>query len=143
MANAESIVISLEPRFAEMILSGEKIYELRRRSMRLDRGTIIWLYAKRPVAAIVGYAVLSSIHRGSPTTIWKRVCSEAGISRREYRRYFLGSDKAYALELASHVRLENSMSLGEIRAVEPSFHPPQFFKRIAPDSSILEILGFT
>ncbi|MFV1848069.1 ASCH domain-containing protein [Stenotrophomonas maltophilia] len=137
---SEDVVISLEPRYAERILSGEKMYELRRREMHLRAGTIVWLYAKRPVGAIVGYVTVLAVHHASPSALWSEVGHAAGVTRKEFRQYFAGSKKAFALELAAAVRLRKKIHLDEMRNVEPSFCPPQFFKRISPDSMLLSFL---
>jgi len=140
MRGSEDIVISLEPRHAERILSGEKLYELRRRQMHLQAGTIAWLYVKRPVGAIVGHVTVLAVHHASPSALWSEVGHAAGVTRKEFRQYFAGSKAAFALELTEVVRLKKKIHLDEMRSVEPSFCPPQFFKRISPDSVLLNIL---
>ena len=55
----DQAIISLKPRYVELILSGKKTVELRNRVVRMDPGTVIWIYATRPVGGIVALAELS------------------------------------------------------------------------------------
>lgn len=140
LALVSNIIISLEPRYAEAILAGEKIYELRRRQFRVENGTKVWLYAKKPLGAVVGVATISKIHASSPTSVWRRFGSRSGVLRQDFYEYFADKPMAYAIELQSQARLSSPVSLSDIKAMDPRFHPPQFFKRFSVDDSILKYL---
>ena len=58
------LLISLHPRHASNILSGEKTVELRRRfPEQRTRGALALIYSTAPVQAVVGVAPLSSERR--------------------------------------------------------------------------------
>ena len=63
-------IISLKPRHAKLVLSGDKTVELRNRIVRLAPGTLIWIYATRPMARIVGVAEIESVVHAGPSEIW-------------------------------------------------------------------------
>lgn len=141
MNDAAHALISLEQRFAEGILSGNKLVELRRRPMRLAVGTTIWMYAKVPVGRVVGSAQVQSLHTLPPTTIWKRYGDVSGLSKREFHDYFSGLARGFALVLCSPSRLPVSLSLERLRSLDDGFQPPQFFVHLASDGALVSALS--
>ena len=133
----ENILISLEPRHAENILSGSKRVELRKRAIRVSPGAVVWMYSKLPQGSIVGYATVVRSRKAMPQTLWRRYGAETGISRNEFFEYFYLADDGFALELEGFTRLREPVSLSRLRAVDSKFHPPQFFKRLHPGNEIL------
>lgn len=142
MAKSGEAIISIRPNFAEAILLGSKTVELRRRIPALDVGMRLWIYATRPLAAIVGSAKIKAIVRGSPEHVWRERGAQSGLDRTSFDAYFEGADEAIALVLMT-VRRGNSVSIDELRALRPGFHPPQVVARIsaAEASSIGRLCG--
>ena len=137
MSDADHILISLEPRYAESILERTKLVELRRRAMNVRVGATVWLYAKLPVGSIVGRATVRANHVLAPSTLWRRFGSVSGISRAEFFDYFDGVPLGTALELSDSRRLASSFSLEALRRFQHSFQPPQFFTRLSEGTPIL------
>jgi predicted transcriptional regulator len=137
MTSNTHALISLEQRFAEGILNGTKLVELRRRSMRLDVGTTVWFYVKVPVGQVVGSARVHSTHALAPSTLWRRYGDVSGLSRTEFFEYFAGVDRAFALVLNEPKRLEAGISLQALRKLNGSFQPPQFFQHLAEESPLV------
>ncbi|MDE0040937.1 MAG: ASCH domain-containing protein, partial [Candidatus Poribacteria bacterium] len=71
MVNIQDALISIRPNFAEAILAGKKTVEIRRRIPALQVGTRLWIYATRPLGAIIGTAIVAKIIEGTPTELWK------------------------------------------------------------------------
>ncbi|OLL31832.1 transcriptional regulator [Burkholderia sp. SRS-W-2-2016] len=140
MEHPEHVLISLEERHAENILTGTKHVELRRRAMHVKKGTVVWIYVKLPVGRVVGYAKVSEAHSLAPATLWRRFANVCGITRKEFFQYFDGVSKGFALGLHEPQRLAGSISLTELRQVSEGFQPPQFFTRIAPGSPLLQAI---
>lgn len=134
------ILISLDLRHAENILSGRKDIELRTRKMNLEDRTRIWIYAKRPVAAVVGYASLRSTVRMSPRELWTSQGNRTGISEAEFFAYFADREYAHGLILESPFRLGAPISLTRLREVQIDFSPPQFFTRLDRANKRLRLL---
>jgi len=130
-----------ELRHAENILSGRKQVELRRRSMRLKAGTIVWMYVKLPIGQIVGYAHASTFHWLAPSTLWRRFANVSGLTRSEFFGYFEGLSKGFALGLEDPKQLPSHVSLEELRQVSAEFQPPQFFARLVPGSPLQEFMA--
>jgi predicted transcriptional regulator len=130
MREGEHILISLESRHAENIFAGRKHVELRRRSMNVSPGTFIWIYVKLPVGSIVGYVRVSSVDTSSPSALWRRHGAVSGLSKAEFFAYFEGASLGVALVLEQSKRLDESLSLDELRRLAGGFQPPQFFTRL-------------
>lgn len=124
-----ALLLSVRPRFADSILDGTKAAEIRRQRPAVRPGTLVIIYATKPVGAIVGTARISNMAHGSPDDIWKRYQAESGISRTEFDNYLIGAAAAYVLLLDSVQRLEPFLTLEQIRAAT-TFQPPQGYRYI-------------
>jgi predicted transcriptional regulator len=141
MNEAAHALISLEERFAEGILSGDKLVELRRRPMRLAEGTTIWMYVKVPVGKVIGSAQVQALHALAPTTLWKRYGDVSGLSRTEFFDYFSGVARGFVLVLGNPSRLPAPLPLEQLRSLNDGFQPPQFFARLASNGALVSALS--
>lgn len=93
-----SVLMSIHPKYVELIKTGQKRYEYRRVGCRklIDR---IVIYATQPYSYIVGEAKVSRILMGSKEDIWEKTYRYAGISEKEYLNYFKGKETALAYEI--------------------------------------------
>lgn len=73
-------LLSVKPEYAEKILSGEKIYEFRRRIFKRKDVDILVIYATRPQCRVVAEARIGGIMESTPEDIWKRTNRYGGIS---------------------------------------------------------------
>ncbi|MCX4163695.1 ASCH domain-containing protein [Paraburkholderia megapolitana] len=140
MDEPEHVLISLEQRHAENILSGIKQIELRRRAMRVEIGTVVWIYAKLPVGRVVGSARVSAVHSLAPSTLWRRFADVCGLTRSEFFSYFEGTSSGCALALHEPHRLVGAVSLAELRQASMGFQPPQFFIRLRPGNPLRDVM---
>lgn len=134
------VLISLEERHANNILAGTKQVELRRRKMHVAPGTTVWLYVKKPLGAVVGYAYAGETYTAAPSTVWSNYGCVSGISKAEFTDYFDGLAVASAMLLSGPRKLKQQISLDELRAQTLGFHPPQFYCRIEDESPIKTLL---
>lgn len=137
MTPSSHALISLEERFAEGILNGVKLVELRRRPMRLTVGTTIWMYVKVPIGKVVGSAEVRSMHSLAPQTLWRRYGDVSGLSRTEFFAYFEGVSRGFVLVLDKPKRLPSCVSLDRLRTLNGAFHPPQFFQHLDGEGALV------
>lgn len=130
MAKLEHILISLAPRHAKNIFDGVKHIELRRRSMNVEPGTIVWIYVTLPVGALMGRAKIAALHTASPSSLWRRFGTVSGLTRNEFLGYLDGLAQGVVLVLEDVRTLREPMSLEALRHLAVGFNPPQFFIRI-------------
>jgi predicted transcriptional regulator len=124
-----ALLLSVRPRFAESILAGAKSAEIRRQRPAVHPGTLVIIYATRPVGAIVGTARIAGISQGSPDEMWELHHARAGITRLEFDEYLSGAKIAYLLLLRKVQRLEPLLPLEQIRT-ETAFQPPQGYRYV-------------
>ena len=134
------IIISIKPRFAELILDGRKTVELRRRSVRVPANSRVWIYSTLPAGRVVGTVRVERIASGKPKSLWAAYGAELGISRGEFEQYFDGCALACAIELTRPARLGREVCLSEIRKELGGYQPPQFFNRLGQSHPLLRVL---
>lgn len=140
MPNCGDILISVEPCYGFRILDGSKTVELRRRPVRVQPGTRMWIYITKPVAGVSAYAVIGAMHELQVTELWRRYGRDARITRSAFREYFQGRKKGYALVIGKVVLLTRTVALGSLRRRLGGFNPPQFFKKLTSESPELQVL---
>ena len=133
MSDCPDILISLAPAYTKAILEGTKTVELRRRRVRAEAGTRVWLYSKVPTARVEGTARIQRIHEGDIKGLWSEFSDGVGISRADFDEYFKGCNKGYAIVLDRARAVLPAPDLKTMRQKLGGFHPPQFFKRLEPE----------
>ena len=115
-------LLSVKPKYADAILSGEKKYEFRRTifSRHVD---IVLIYVTAPVRRVIAEFDVLSVASESLKTLWKKTQKHAGIDEDSFFSYFEGLQTGYAIRI------------GEVRQyIEPfcpirrlGVRPPQSF----------------
>lgn len=123
--NGRAVLLSIKPKYADLILAGSKRVEFRRSWASQDVGVIV-LYSSYPIQKLVGLIEVEQVIVDSPTSLWK-TCTErgGGLTRKELRSYFAGKSKGVAVLLGQLFKFD--------RYIEPSdviegFVPPQSFR---------------
>jgi predicted transcriptional regulator len=136
-----SILFSLKPQFADLVINGEKRVEFRRRFSRNMDGSLAYFYISSPIKRIMFSSILSKVHYSTVNDLWERFHSIGGVSEKDYFTYFNGRDDGYAIELDNVKVLSKTLSLDSIRnRYMPSFRPPQSFYNLRHDSPLFRIL---
>lgn len=135
-----ALLISIRPRFAELILSGQKTVELRRVRPTIGAGAHVLLYASSPVRELVGTCTVESVSVGHADELWASHGPHSGVTRAEFDEYFEGANRAVGISLRDARRVKRPRSLTELRERLPGFNPPQSFSYLsAADVGRLEI----
>lgn len=123
-----ALFLSLRPRFAELLLDGNKSVELRRVRPDVAPGTSVLLYASSPTMKLVGRAEVGEVKVAPTIQIWREHGRETGISKGEYNDYFDGLDEAVAIKLVNIRRLDKPRPLQDLRDSLAGFQPPQSYR---------------
>ena len=134
------VIISLRPAYGELVLSGSKTVELRNRIVRIEPGTTTWIYVTRPIGEVVAMAEVVSVVHDSPAAIWTRFRRQMCIDLVRFEDYVGDRPQVSALLLKDVRRLNEPIPIGGIRRV-CSFHPPQFYSHVAPESGLFRALN--
>lgn len=122
-----ALLLSVRPRYADAILNSTKTAEIRRQRPAVHSGTLVIIYATKPVGALVGTARILDISSGNPIDIWERHHLSTGVTKTEYDTYLSGAQTAYLLFLHRVQRLEPLLTLEQIRSAT-AFQPPQSYR---------------
>lgn len=117
-----TMLLSIKPEYAKVILEGEKEYEFRKRRCKAGVNKIVF-YATAPQSQIVGEAEIEEIIEGSPTKIWELAKKAAGITHAKYRKYYHGYRNAVAYKLTNVVIYDPPKKLSDF-GID---HVPQSF----------------
>lgn len=120
-----AVLLSIKPKYADLILAGSKRVEFRRSWAAQDVGVIV-LYSSAPVQKIVGMVEVSKVVVASPTALWK-TCTDmgGGLTRQELRAYFAGKSRGVAVLLGRVFNSSKSLAPSD---VIDGFVPPQSFR---------------
>lgn len=120
-----AILLSIKPKYSDLILSGEKRVELRRTWASEEVG-LIAVYASSPVQRIVALVAVDEVVWASPTKLWSHCTSRGGaLTRRELKEYFTGKGEGCAVLLGEVRKLKQPL---DPRSVFKQFSAPQSFR---------------
>ncbi len=118
------VLLSIKPKFAELIINGRKKYEFRKVIFSKKYVKRVYIYSTSPIKKIVGAFMINNIIEDHPCALWNRLKDGAGISEDEFFDYFKNKEVGFALEIADVVTFENPI---DPKSIIPDFVPPQSF----------------
>jgi predicted transcriptional regulator len=127
-----ALLVSLRPRFATLLLSGEKTVELRRVPPDVQPGSLVLMYESSPSRRLVGRGRVRAIDIAEPAEIWRRHGASTGVTHQEFDAYFEGAARAVAITITDARALARPASLDELRRRWADFRPPQSFRYLSP-----------
>lgn len=119
-----AVLLSIKPKFANAIFSGEKKYEFRKSVYKDKSIRIIYVYASAPISKVIGIIYVDEILEQQPDLLWEETCSSAGISEDYFYEYFANRKRAYALKVESAKLFDEPKLLKDMFGIS---HPPQSF----------------
>ena len=126
-----AVLLSVKPRFADLIVAGKKQVEFRR-VWAQEPVSWIAVYSSAPAQQIVAIVEVESVVLASASTLWALSgCRGGGLTRTELRSYFAGKPKGYAVMLGRVLRPNAPLEPSEITQ---GFRAPQSFRYLtAPE----------
>ena len=106
----KSLILPVNPIYAEKITLGKKKYEFRKKlcTENIDK---IYLYATSPVKKVVGEVEILEKYSMKKEKLWEETCEESGISEEFFEEYFKNQSRACAYKLGKAVRYETPVEL--------------------------------
>ena len=122
------ILLSLKPRFAELVFMGKKTVELRRRIASAMKGREVFIYVSSPERTIRGGFRVAEVWSSDPETVWGEVASRTGVAKTEYDAYYEGCGIAHAFALSDVWVHKAPEEIDGVRRALPGFRPPQSWR---------------
>lgn len=126
--SGSAILLSVKPKFADLIVEGSKLVELRRTIPAQPVGTIA-IYSSSPVQAIVALADVKETIEASPSKLWTLARENGGgLTKSELLAYFELKKTGFALMLENVRVFAKPVSPKKIFKL---FTAPQSFKYLS------------
>jgi predicted transcriptional regulator len=123
-------LVSIRPRFAETILSGQKTVELRRRfAEHAETDSTVFIYCTSPVQSLIGTAEILEIKRMPVGSIRNKYRKAACLTKAEFDSYFVGLEFGYAILLHRVKRFRKAIRAADLKK-RFGFVPPQSFRYV-------------
>lgn len=122
VADAVVALMSIRPRFAQAILDGKKLVELRRIALKRPI-THVAIYETGPTSAIVGVFEVRNMVEQTPRFVWNTYNGKSSLSKQEFCQYYSGATTAIAIEIGKVARLVRPVFLSDLSIRRP----PQSF----------------
>lgn len=105
-----TILMSIKPKYVDMIFNGYKTYEYRKKPCKKDIDKII-VYSSSPVKKIIGELLIDEVLYDEKDIIWNKTHLTGGINRKEFDEYFGNQDKALAYKIKKYIKYDEYKTL--------------------------------
>lgn len=125
-SNDVNLILSIQPKYMDKIVSGEKTVEIRRSFSTKWLGSKAALYSTSPNKEIIGYTTLRNIVYDTPENIWNKYSQELGVDKNTFDQYVENKGKIYAIELDDTKKYLNGIPISQIEGIlKKELHIPQ------------------
>lgn len=130
----DKILLSMHPNYAELVFSGKKQIEIRRKFSRRLKGRQAVIYGTKPLGSLMGEVTISRITPGSPSDIWERYGAKMGCSYNDFAAYTGECTEVFAIELADLKPYVAPLGIAQIsHLINEDLRPPQSFLDVKMD----------
>lgn len=133
------VLISIRPRFANLILDERKLVEIRRRASGIRAGDRLVIYSTTPEMRVVGTCRVLEVVFEEPRALCRHFGGAACLGRQEFLRYLDGAAHGAAIRIGSIERLGAPVPLASLRARIEGFTVPQSYRFLRTRET--EVLG--
>ncbi len=129
-----AIILSIKPKYADKIFSGQKTVELRRIKPKfIKEGSVAIIYISSPRKELHGVIKISRIVEEPLNDLWSKVEGKAQVSKIEFDKYYENASNGVAFYISKVWSLNKPLKLHEIVLSNSIFQPPQSFQYINID----------
>ena len=100
------VLLSIKPKFAELIFDGSKKYEFRRSIFKNPNIKTVIVYASSPMKQVIGEFEIDSILSDAPENLWKETHNDSGISEKFFFDYFSEKNIGFAIKVKTVQRYD-------------------------------------
>jgi predicted transcriptional regulator len=117
------VLLSIKPKFAELIFEGTKKFEFRKSIFKNPGITTVVVYASSPLQKVIGEFEIENIINGKLDSLWSQTKQFAGIKKKYFYQYFSEKKIGYAIKIKSVQRYKIPLCLKD----DFNLTPPQSF----------------
>lgn len=129
-AGGKAVLISIKPKYTDLIVAGSKTVELRRSWPPNDVHAMV-IYSSAPVQKLVAIAYIDHIEEKDVKGLWDLAQRHGGgVTEKELKEYISGKKTAFGLMIKSVDVAEQQVDPKELF---PEFTPPQSFLYLPPE----------
>jgi predicted transcriptional regulator len=131
------VLMSIKPKYADKIFSGEKKWEYRKKIWRRDGitfGTKFLVYASAPTSKVIGRFTVGTLLCDSPHKLWAFTNACSGISEDAFFDYFINTERGYAIGISATALYDTPKPLSDYGIKRP----PQNFMYLPDEGGIDE-----
>jgi len=126
-----SVILSIKPKYAMKIFSGEKKVEFRKKVwIKINKIKKVYLYVSGHIGQILGTFLIENILKENPKTLWYLYKEVGGISKEEFDSYFNNTYQGNGIYIKNPVKFKQPIDPYEL---DPNFRPPQNFMYVRKD----------
>lgn len=121
-STAKTVLISIHPKYVDLISTGKKKIEFRKRSFSQPIKRFV-VYSTAPVSKVVGFFDVDTIVCDSPQNLWETYSAVGGIERNDYFDYYANKSTAVGIRIKNYTSLSNAFNIKLLNTT-----PPQSYK---------------
>jgi predicted transcriptional regulator len=127
----KAVLLSIKPKYINLILAGTKRVELRRSWPSNDIGVMV-LYSSAPIQKLVGVAFIDRIEECDFDSLWALAdANGGGVNYDELKAYVKGKKTAFGVMID---RVKVAEVQVDPKELFPNFTPPQSFLYLDPSN---------
>lgn len=125
-----NVLLSVKPKYANMILNGTKQYEFRKSNIkRINEVNKVYIYSTSPVKKVIGTFKVSDVLIDRPEKLWERCNGSSGMSKKEFFNYFAEKEIGYAFKI-ENIKILEPFNINE---GDSNYTAPQSFCYVYED----------
>lgn len=134
------VLLSIDEKWADAILNGEKQYEYRKQAPNLEPPYYVLLYSTRRTSAIVGWFKTEDIIEKEIDALIEETIEQTPHEPKDIRAYFEGKNKGSAIKIDSFHKYDNAIPIEYLKYIDEDLTVPQNFQYLKPnrDKKLLE-----
>lgn len=118
----KNILLPINPEYVEKILSGEKIFEYRKKIPR-DNIEYILIYETAPIKKIVAIALVDYVLNENKSMLWKKTENGGCVDRKYFDSYFRNVNNGFAIKFKRVFKFKKQLTL---KALGYNYIPQSF-----------------
>jgi len=126
------VLLAIKPRFADLIVSGRKVIEVRRGGTSIRIGDVLVLYKSSPDRTVCATCSVASVETLSVRVAMSTLNGNTGLSKQELAAYLRGAGKVTLLGLESVLCLSRPIPLKQLRRLKKNIVIPQSYRFLRP-----------